>query len=188
MAVSKIAMFATLSALSLTGQNGNAQGLIIDSAPSHVANVFSPILAMGGTVDRIEMKAADNALEQPMLKEILSAGWQVVSYRQNTELEAEAWHWNPIGTWSDPSGKGYFVGDATPSPKNIDHSFGYALAHRGTTMDSAEQGFHYSRLTDGDSESYWKSNPYLTRHFTGEDDALLPQWVIVDLGSMQNVN
>lgn len=187
-AVSKIAMLAMLSALGLTGQSAVAQELIVDSAPSHVANVFSPVLAMGGTVDRIEMKAADNALEQPMLKEILNAGWQVVSYRQNTELEAEAWHWNPTGAWSDPSGKGYFVGEATPSSKNIDHSFGYALAHRGTTMDSAEQGFHYSRLTDGDSESYWKSNPYLTRHFTGEDDALLPQWVIVDLGSMQNVN
>jgi hypothetical protein len=165
-----------------------AQQLVVDTTPSHVANEFSPIRALGGTVDRVEMKAADHALTQPMLNEILSAGWQVMSYRQNTELEAEAWHWNPNGTWSDPSGKGYFVGSATPSSTSLDHSYGYALPHRGTTMDSAEQGFHFSKLTDGDNESHWKSNPYLTQHFTGEDDALLPQWVILDLGSMQSLN
>ncbi len=141
------------------------QDLLVDSSPARVANEFSPVRALGGAVDRIEMKAADLALEQPMLNEILGAGWQVVSYRQNTELEAEAWHWNNAGTWSDPSGKGYFVGQSTPSAASLDHSFGYALPHRGTTMDSAEQGFHYSKLTDGDAETYWKSNPYLTRHF-----------------------
>jgi hypothetical protein len=178
----------TFFAIFLINGNAVAQELIVDSAPSHVANVFSPVRSMGGAVDRIETRAADRALEQPMLKEILGAGWQVVSYRQNTELEAEAWHWNPTGTWSDPSGKGYFVGQATPSSKQIDHSFGYALTHRGTSMDSVEQGFHYSRLTDGDKESYWKSNPYLTHHFTGEDDELLPQWVMLDLGSVRKLN
>ncbi len=164
------------------------QDLVVDSTPSHVVNEFSPVRALGAAVDRIEMKAANHALEQPMLGEILGAGWQVVSYRQNTELEAEAWHWNPIGRWSDPSGKGYFVGQSTPSTASLDHSYGYALPHRGTTMDSAEQGFHYSKLTDGDEASYWKSNPYLSKHFTGEDDSLLPQWVILDLGSMQKLN
>ncbi len=39
----------------------------------------------------------------------------------------------------------------------------------------------YSRLTDGDPASYWKSNPYLTKAFTGEEDARHPQWVTVDL-------
>jgi hypothetical protein len=43
-------------------------------------------------------------------------------------------------------------------------------------------------LTDGATSTYWKSNPYLTRAFTGEDDSLHPQWVIVDLGSAQPVN
>ena len=175
-------------AIGSIGKNAAGQELVVDSAPSHVVNVFSPVRTLGSTVDRIEMKAADTALQQPMLNEILNAGWQMVSYRQNTELEAEAWHWNPTGAWSDPPGKGYFVGQATPTSESIDHSFGYALPHRGTTMDSAEQGFHYSRLTDGDTGSYWKSNPYLTHHFTGEDDALLPQWIILDLGSIQKVN
>jgi hypothetical protein len=145
------------------------------------------VRALGGTVDRVEKKAADSALTQPLLGEILNAGWQVMSYRQNTELEAEAWHWNPAGTWSD-SQKGYFVGQAAPTTTSLDHSFGYALPHRGMTMDSMEQGFHYAMVTDGDPESYWKSNPYLSRHFTGEDDALLPQWIMLDLGSMQKLN
>src|SRR2546422_7282410 len=35
----------------------------------------------------------------------------------------------------------------------------------------------YSRLDDRDLQSYWKSNPYLTKEFTGEDDSLHPQWV-----------
>ncbi len=183
---SSLAAFAATAILAASAVVG--QDLVVDSSPAHVANEFSPIRALGGAVDRIEMKATDHALEQPMLNEILGAGWQVVSYRQNTELEAEAWHWNNAGTWSDPSGKGYFVGQSTPTAISLDHSYGYALPHRGTTMDSAEQGFHYSKLTDGDAETYWKSNPHLTKHFTGEDDSLLPQWVIVDLGSMQKLN
>jgi hypothetical protein len=165
-----------------------AQDLVVDANPAHVANRFSPVLSLGGTVDRVETRVADRALTQPMLDEILGAGWQVMSYRQNTELEAEAWHWNDQGTWSDVSGQGYFVGRDTPTAASLDHSYGYALPHRGTTMDSAEQGFHYSKLSDGDEASYWKSNPYLSEHFTGESDALLPQWVILDLGSMQSVD
>jgi hypothetical protein len=43
------------------------------------------------------------------LPAIFAAGWQPVAYRQNSELAAEAWHWNPQGTWSDPSGRGYFT-------------------------------------------------------------------------------
>src|SRR5262249_14001299 len=35
---------------------------------------------------------------------------------------------------------------------------------------------------------YWKSNPYLTSKFTGESDALHPQWVIVDLGVEKPIN
>jgi len=165
-----------------------AQQLVVDASPSHVVNTFSPTRALGSSVDRIPSKAADRTLRNPMLATLLDAGWQAISYRQNTELEAEAWHWNPNGRWSDQSGKGYFVGAATPGDALIERSWGYGLPHRGTTMDSEEQGFHYSRATDGDSSTYWKSNPYLTHHFTGEDDALLPQWIILDLGSIRKVN
>jgi len=162
-----------------------AQNLIVDATPSHEANSFSPIRALGAGVDRIRVGLADKMLVNPMLKEILSAGWQSVTYRQNTELEAEAWHWNPQGTWSDPKGQGYFVGNATPA-ENIRHSWGYTLPHRG--MSRGRQDRNYSVLTDGDSETFWKSNPYLTRNFTAEDDSLHPQWVVVDLGSLQKID
>ena len=162
-----------------------AQTLTVDAAPTHVVNSFSPIRALGAGVDRLEVGAADHVFTESMLKEILASGWQPVTYRQNTELHAEAWHWNPKGTWSDPSGKGYFTGDATLG-EIIRHSFGYTLPHRGSTR-SGENGANHSRLTDGDTESYWKSNPYLTSAFTREDDSLLPQWVMIDLGSVRKI-
>ena len=37
-------------------------------------------------------------------------------------------------------------------------------------------------------DSYWKSNPYLTQGFTGESDAMHPQWVFLDLASVQPVS
>ncbi len=163
-----------------------AQNLVVDSTPAHEANSFSPVRALGAGVDRIAVGLADKMLVEPRLKEILSAGWQTVTYRQNTELAAEAWHWNPQGNWSDPAGRGYFVGNGTPT-ETLRHSYGYTLPHRGSTRGGTDAR-NYSRLTDGDASTYWKSNPYLTRAFTGEDDALLPQWVMVDLGSLQKVS
>ncbi|MGA2533609.1 MAG: discoidin domain-containing protein [Candidatus Aminicenantales bacterium] len=157
-----------------------ARRVVVDSAPSRMLNSFSPVRALGAGVDRLRTGVADKALGSPFLDEILSAGWQSVTYRQNTELHVEAWHWNPRGTWSDPAGRGYFTGDPEPGGP-IRHSYAYPLPRRGFTRNSGtERG--YSRLTDGDLETYWKSNPYLTRAFTGEDDALHPQWVTLDLG------
>lgn len=119
-----------------------------------------------------------------MIKQILAAGWQPVTYRQNTELYVEAWHWNPQGKWSDAGNQGYFVGNSTPT-EFIRHSQGYPLTHPGF---SQPDGTGYSRLTDGDLNTYWKSNPYLTKTFTGEDDSLHPQWVVVDLATPQQIN
>ena len=81
-------------------------------------------------MDRIPRAATDKVFTEPILKQILSAGWQTVTYRQNTELFVEAWHWNPQGTWSQPGDKGYFVGNATPT-EMIRHSYGYPLPHQG---------------------------------------------------------
>ncbi len=158
-----------------------AQTIRVDVVRDHAVQSFVPTAALGAGIDRISTAATDKLFDRTVLERVLEAGWQTVSYRQNTELHVEAWHWNPAGTWSDPAGKGYFTGSAEPAAP-VRHSFGYFLPHRGFTRnDGTESG--YSRLTDGDLASYWKSNPYLTRRFTGEDDGLHPQWVTLDLAA-----
>ena len=163
-----------------------SQTIRIDATPGHVSNRFVPTSTLGAGIDRISTAATDKLFTEPVMKQVLSAGWQTVSYRQNTELFVEAWHWNPQGTWSDPAGKGYFTGSAVPG-EPIRHSFGYFLPHRGFTRnEGVDSG--YGRMTDGDVNSYWKSNPYLTKQFTGEDDSTYPQWVTMDLASNHPVN
>ena len=155
-------------------KNGLAQTVQVDATPSHVVNKFSPLYALGTTVDRVPSNATDMFFRPDQLKQVLSAGWGSVSYRQNTELFVQAWHWNPKGKWSDPSGKGYFTGDATPTSEVIRHSYGYSLQHRGFTRNGGTEFDGFSRLDDGDLNTYWKSNPYLTQGFTGEADSLHP--------------
>jgi hypothetical protein len=154
---------------------------------SHASNRFVPNQTLGAGIDRIPVAAIDKDLTPDTLKQVLASGWQPVTYRQNTELAVEAWHWNPKGTWSDPSGNGYFVGSATPV-ENIRYSYGYALPHRGFTRNDGTDTAGFSRLTDGDLSTYWKSNPYLSQHFTGESDSLHPQWVVIDFSQVQRVS
>ncbi len=171
-----------------------AQTIVVDSAPSHAVNSFSPFRALGGAIDRLRggttkeenEKHTERLLTDPVLKELLGAGWQTVTYRQNTELMIEAWHWNAHGTWSNAAKQeGYFTGSPEPTSEKILHSWAYPLPHRGATLGD---GNGWSRLTDGNLKSYWKSNPYLTEPYTGENNSLHPQWVMVDLGSKVNVN
>jgi hypothetical protein len=164
-----------------------SQTIHVDATPSHVTNTIKPTEALGAGIDRLPYGAADKLFVDDTIKQILSAGWQTVTYRQNTELHVEAWHWNPQGTWSDPAGKGYFTGSATPGTEMVRHSYGYPLPHRGVTRDDGTDQEGFSRLDDGDENSYWKSNPYLSKPYTGEDDALHPQWVFFDLSSKQDV-
>jgi hypothetical protein len=159
------------------------ENIVVDATPSHVANSFSPLRTLGAGIDRLRGGATDRVMKPEFIAQMQSAGWQPVSYRQNTELFAEAWHWNPKGKWSNAAAKeGYFVGDSTPS-EPIAHSWAAPLPHRGF---SRGDGNGYSRLTDGDPNTYWKSNPYLTKAFTGEEDH--PQWVTLDLGGKVDVN
>lgn len=163
---------------------GSAQLIRVDSTPVHATNSFRPRESLGAGVDRIPRAATDKVFTEPEIKKLLSAGWQTVTYRQNTELYVEAWHWNPQGSWSGPGQSGYFIGD--PAPKEaIRHSYGYPLPHTGL---SQTDGTSHSRLTDGDTNTYWKSNPYLTKAYTGEDDSLHPQWVVADLASPQDIS
>src|SRR5579864_202978 len=164
----------------------SAQTIQVDAA--HPVNSFSPPRALGTTVDRVPSNATDVFFRPDQLKRVLDAGWGAVSYRQNTDLFVQAWHWNPKGTWSDPAGRGYFTGDPNPKKEMIRHSYGYSLQHRGFTRNGGTEFDGFSRLDDGDLSTYWKSNPYLTQKFTGEDDSLHPQWIVVDLGKNQDVN
>jgi hypothetical protein len=165
-----------------------AQSIHVDATPSHSTNTIRPTEALGAGIDRLAYGAADKLYVEPTISQVLSAGWQTITYRQNTELHMEAWHWNPNGTWSDPAGKGYFIGNSTPGPDPIRHSYGYPLPHRGVTRDDGTDTVGYSRLTDGDPATYWKSNPYLAETYTGESDSLHPQWVILDLAKPREIS
>ena len=172
--------------LLLSVNSASGQKVVVDADPAHIANTFSPVRSLGAAIDRLRTGTPDHLLKDPLLKEILGAGWQTVTYRQNTELMVEAWHWNPAGKWSNgEKQEGYFVGNAEPTSEMIHTSWAYPLPHRGF---SRGDGNGWSRLTDGDPNSYWKSNPYLTKAFTGEDDSLHPQWVMIDLGAKIDLN
>ena len=162
-------------------------GIVVETAPSQAVNTFNPLRDLGAGIDRFEPGSVELQFSEAMLKPVLASGWGAVSYRLNTELHVEAWHWNPNGTWSDPSGRGYFTGSATPG-EPIRHSFGYPLPRRGFTHNEGTERVGYSRLTDGDSKSFWKSNPYLSPEFTGESDAAFPQWVSLELERAQSVD
>jgi hypothetical protein len=162
-----------------------AQTIHVDA--SHPVNRFVPTQTLGAGVDRIPVAAIDKDLVEPNLSRALESGWQTVTYRQNTELAVEAWHWNPNGTWSEPGNKGYFVGSSQPT-EFLRYSYGYRLPHRGFTRNDGTGNAGYSRLTDGDLDTYWKSNPYLSEHFTQESDALHAQWVVIDLNQPQAIN
>ena len=169
----------------LLSLSAGGQAITVDL--SHPTNHFVPDQTLGAGVDRIAVDAIDKDLQQPNLEKAQESGWQPVTYRQNTELAVEAWHCNPQGTWSDPSGKGYFTGSSKPT-EMLRYSYGYALPRRGFTRNDGTDNVGFSRLDDGDLNTFWKSNPYLTEHFTGESDALHPQWVVMDLAQMQQVD
>src|SRR4029077_19897679 len=162
-----------------------AQIVRVDTTPAK-AIPFDPDLALGSSIDILQQSQVEIVYSAPILKESLSAGWGPISYRQNTELTVAAWHWNPNGTWSDAAQQsGYFTGSSEPK-EFLPRSFGYPLPHRGNTRgDSSADKF--SRLTDGDPASYWKSNPYLSQKFTKEGDALHPQWIVVDFEALQDI-
>ncbi|MGB7434203.1 MAG: discoidin domain-containing protein [Candidatus Acidiferrum sp.] len=163
-----------------------AQTVHVDVTASK-AIAFDPDKAMGTSMDILTTKDFDKVYSEPIIKESLSAGWGPITYRQNTELTYNAWHWNPNGTWSDEQHKsGYFVGSTEPKDF-LRESFGYRLTHRGTTRSDSGQ-FECSRMTDGDPATYWKSNPYLTSKFTGDPDSANPQWVVMDFALPQEIN
>lgn len=179
-------MILVLAAVGIFPIYGAAQTVRVDVTPGR-AIAFDPDKVMGTSMDILPAKEFDAVYSDAVIRESLSAGWGPITYRQNTELTIDAWHWNPQGRWSDEKDRsGYFTGSAEPT-EFLRRSYGYALPHRGTTR-SDEGQLEFSRLTDGDAASYWKSNPYLTEKFTGEPDATHPQWVVLDFGTPQEIS
>ena len=150
-------------------------------------NTMIPAQALGAGVDGHSHGDGDAIYRPATLRAMRSAGLRPLSYRLRTELGIEAWHWNPRGRWSDGRrAQGYWTSDNRLGAPIL-ASFGYHLPRRGNTIDQAENS-GYSRLADGDLDTFWKSNPYLDRRYTGEDNSRHPQWLIANLGERTPVN
>jgi len=159
----------------------------VDTNQGDALNSFSPLRAFGSGVDAQNAGAVPLIYTPTNISTMLTAGLGTVTYRLYTELSVQDWHWNPAGSWSDPSGQGYWTGASAQQSPPVTNSYGYRLPERGFTHDQGNDD-DYSRLTDGDLSSYWKSDPYLDQAFTGESDTLHPQWIVVDLGAKKPVD
>ena len=155
--------------------------------PGHAINTFIPSQSIGGAIDGHFKGDIKEMLRPENIAEMKLAGLKPVSYRLRTELAGEVWHWNPAGKWSDSTHQqGYWISD-TLSSKPITLSNGYRLPRRGNTHDQANDD-GYSKIDDGDTSTFWKSNPYLDSSFTHESNNFHPQWVIIDLGKKYRIN
>ena len=154
--------------------------------PGHPLNRFDPRSALGAALDGHQQGWAATAFTAHNVSEMRGAGLRALTYRLRTELAGEAWHWNPVGRWSDSAhARGYWT-SSERSAGPLRATYGYRLPRRGNTIDQANDD-GYSRLDDGDSNTFWKSNPYLDRRSTGHPP-LGPQWIVVDLGRRTGVN
>jgi hypothetical protein len=182
-------ILAALQLIGATRTFGSEKPLVISaivSADNPVNRLF-PTKALGAGVDGHDKGECAQMFTDKNIAEMLSCGLGPLTYRLRTELGGEVWHWNPRGTWSDRLHNcGYWTSeDSLGEPIKL--SYGYRLPRRGNTIDQANDD-DYSRIADNDPNSFWKSNPYLDSHFTGESDDAHPQWVVIDLGAPKLVN
>src|SRR5882724_96476 len=178
-----------LQAEAFPKQHNNSRYLTVTVrlGQGHRLNRFVPAHALGAGIDGHEQGDSDRQLTEANIQAMLSAGLKTLTYRLRTELAGDAWHWNRQGTWSDEEKKeGYWTSSAT-ADQPISTSYGYKLPRRGNTIHQADN-VGYSRLDDGDLDTFWKSNPYLDQHFTGEPNTRHPQWIVIDFGSAKSIN
>ena len=183
-------LFCSISNLAATagsiGPENSAPEVTIDLSKGAIAE-FLPNEAFGAAVDGQKQGQIAAIYSPQNVEQMLRTGFNQVSYSLRTELGVEAWHWSEQGSWSEPQqNQGYWV-SSDRADQDLRISHGYRLPRRGNTGDQANND-GYSRLTDGDEVSFWKSNPYLDQRYTGESNDVHPQWVVIDLGSPQPVN
>src|SRR6266702_3944660 len=105
--------------------------ITVNFTPGHPANRFIPSRALGAGVDGHAEGETDRQLSPANIAAMLSAGFRPLTYRLRTELAGEAWHWNPNGSWSEPSQRqGYWTSNSKPG-RPIHTSYGYRLPRRG---------------------------------------------------------
>jgi len=152
-----------------------------------IVNRFDPHRAWGAALDGKSAGMIERIYTRDNVAAMNAVGFGPITFRLRTELGIEAWHWNPRGRFSDAAhSQGYWTSsDSLGAPIGI--SYGYRLPRRGRTVDDANNN-DYSRIDDGDTASYWKSNPYLDPRYTGEPEARHPQWLVVDFGAAQPVD
>ena len=153
--------------------------------PNRVLRIFRPAEAFGVAIDGGDAAEARALLDPRNSSPIRAAGFKSASYRLRAELAGQVWHWSSYGHWSDQEHhQGYWLGDAA---LDDDHelSFGYRLPRRGNSRDEADDD-GFSRIDDGDSNSFWKSNPYLDPKLDGV--GVERQWVMVDLGHSRSID
>jgi len=179
------ALASTLAPSSLGAEKPLVVSAIVSA--DHAVNRVIPTEALGAGVDGHEKGECTQMFTDKNINEMLSAGLGPLTYRLRTELGGEVWHWNPRGRWSDAVHNcGYWTSDNSLG-EPIEVSYGYRLPRRGNTIDQANDD-DYSRIADGDPNSFWKSNPYLDSHFTGESEDAHPQWAVIDFGAPKPVN
>lgn len=170
--------------------------LLIGAAPPRVATIsidpvptgpaFRTDQALGAGIDGMTRGGVEELFTPHNIAWMREAGLKPITYRLRTELAIEAWHWSNEGRWSDPThGQGYWTSSDYPKAPILT-TWGYKLPRRGDTVDQANND-GYSRLDDGDPASFWKSNPYLDRHYTHEADEG-PQWVVLSLEAAAGID
>jgi F5/8 type C domain len=165
-----------------SGPPGSPPVVVTVSADRRLTT-FRPERDWGAALDGHDLSEAATTFTAKNIAAMKSAGLGPITYRLRTELGIETWHWNPSGRWSDPTHhQGYWISSAS-SPKPIEMSFGYRLPRRGRTIDDANND-SYSRIDDGDTTSFWKTNPYLDSRYTHDPESEHPQWFTIDLGEV----
>ncbi len=156
----------------------------------HPVRRFVPRDAFGAGIDGRPAEDARATFDPRNVAAMRSVGLPRLSYRLRTELGIQAWHWTDRGRWSDAAHqRGYWIASDGAGPRGapLPLGYGYRLPRRGSTTDQADDD-GYSRLTDGDDRTFWKSNPYLDVRYTHEPNARHPQQVVVDLTEAQRID